>query len=205
MRGSVTGGTSTLATVRKQFMALPSYCPNAAPETTLAANTSKAEPFVDYSSVYYANVRRPFIGSASATVKLNENGTLAENTAEIEDKTVETLAEALPIGEALVGDLTAGSAEDTVHLRTSDERKPAPVQLVVTPLRFKHVLSKTQPLVNNQVVCSPGAPIELSEKDKGAVNYRREAVTGDSDKSDKDENAIDVSGKIVLPKKSGGK
>ena len=67
-------------------------------DVLLGGNTNKLEPYVDYSQVHTYNVKRPWVGSANATIKLNSDGTLSEATAEIEDKTLEILAEILPLG-----------------------------------------------------------------------------------------------------------
>lgn len=199
LRDAVTKGSSTHEAVRKAFEALkPRYSPDASAEVTLASNSIKADKFVDYSEVHYVNVKRPWIGSTSGTAKLNEDGTLAETAAEVEDSTVETLLSAFPVGEVLMGALGAGGGVDAfMAIRGLDPSKGRPVQLVVTPSRFKHILTKT---ARADVPCAVKPKIELNDT---TANWRREAIANDSGKGKEDENTIAVSGKVVLPKKGG--
>jgi hypothetical protein len=151
--------------------------------------------FVDYSSVHYINVKKPWIGSASATAKLNKDGTLAESAAEVEDKTVETILSALPLKEVLLGAIGGGGDSAALILGGA---KQTPVQLAVTQLRFKHVLSRTE---KAGPPCAAKSPIAMTDQ---SANRRRDAVADEGGKAKEDENAIGVSGKIVLPKKEGG-
>jgi hypothetical protein len=107
------------------FDALSPYSPDVDPEVSLVSNVTKPDSYIDYANIHYVNVQRPAIGSASATAKLNANGTLAENTAEVEDKTLETLLATLPIKEALLGTLTDSSM--TPSIVGGDSRQPASV------------------------------------------------------------------------------
>jgi hypothetical protein len=77
--------------------------PQDAKDVTLVCNVAKAGNYVDYAQVHYINVDRPGIGSASATATLNDNGTLAESSGEVENRTGETILGMLPIGELLTG------------------------------------------------------------------------------------------------------
>jgi hypothetical protein len=197
LRTEVTAPTPDVAKVLAKFAALPLYNPNAEADLVQQSNTVKADTFVDYSKTHFLNVSRPAMGSVSATTKLNPNGTLSEGTAEVEDTTAETLIGAFPIGEVTLGILTKAGALG-VMMEGEDAATPRPIQLVVTPTRFKHSLSKTE-RANPPCV---GAKA-LTRKTEG-VNVRREAIPDGGGQGDKDDAAIGVTGKITLPKKEGG-
>lgn len=153
---------------------LPAYNPAAQPELVIVSNTTKADTYVDYSKVHYINVSRPGIGSASAAAKLNANGTLSESSAEVEDKTAETILGAFPIKEAVTGILSAGGLG--IMVEGEDAKSNLAVQLSVTALRFNHTLSKTE-------AADPPCPAraELKVGDPSA-NSRREAVSEGRDR-----------------------
>lgn len=197
LRATIAGGSASLATISQQFNRLDRFSPAAAPEVILASNVTKPDRFVDYTNVHYVNVKKPLMGSASAAAKLNADGTLAESAAEVEDKTVETLLSAVPVSEILLGAVGSGGAADFLpSIAGMDPTKGRPLQLVVTPTRFKHTLTKTE---RGDVPCVAKPQIKLTDE---TANKRREAVN-DGDKAKEDENTIGVSGKIVLPKKGG--
>lgn len=181
--------------IRREFSALASYSPAKKPEAVLASNTTKSAAFVDYSRVHYVNVALPWVGSASATARLNGDGTLAEASAEATDATVETLLSAVPAKEVLLGALGASGGLLPKALGAGSD---GAVQLVVTPMLFKHVLTRTE---RASTPCAPQTPLPLNADD---VNRRREAVVNASPNSEAPENAVSVTGQIVLPKKTGG-
>lgn len=198
LKEAITNG-ATLTAVGALFNTLPRYIQTEVPETEdeviLVSNVNKPGTYVNYGAVHYVNVNKPRSGSASATAKLSSDGTLTEATAAVEDKTLETVLATLPIKEALLGVITGGGS-GTRALGLGVER--AHVQLIATPMRFKHILTRTTP---GDGTCKALLKIEIDAKD---ANRRREAV-GDSSAGEKsDENAIGVAGKIVPPKKGGG-
>lgn len=196
LRQVVAAPTLSLSAIKTQFDPLAAYNPDADPELVPISNTTRAEVYVDYARVHYLNVERPGRGTTSATAKLNANGTLAESSAEVEDKTAETILGAFPVSEAVLGILSKAGLPG-ILVEGIDEKAPIAFQLVVTPNQFRHVFTKTE---KANPPCPP-AKDGLTRKD--AANWRREAVS-DSAKGEKEENAIGVTGKIVLPKKSGG-
>src|ERR1017187_6560057 len=55
----------------------------------LASNEDVPVVMVDYAKPYYYNVKRPILGSVTATADLNPDGTLSKGTAMIEDRSEE--------------------------------------------------------------------------------------------------------------------
>ncbi len=70
-------------------------------DVSLVSNTNSLEAYVDYSTKYYYNVRRPLVGSAKAEFKLNTDGTLGEGKGEVESKTVETFLSLFALKEII--------------------------------------------------------------------------------------------------------
>ena len=145
LRRAMLAEQATLTTVVALFNSLPAFNPAAAAEVRIASNVVREDSFVDYSVVHYVNVKRPWIGSASATAKINGNGTLAESAADVEDKTATGVLSALPVKELLTAALPK-SATDLKSLMPGEP--PAMLwQLSVTPQRFRHVITKTTAMV----------------------------------------------------------
>jgi hypothetical protein len=64
---------------------------------------------------YYINTKRPWIGSASATIKLAQDGTMTDAQSSVEDKTVETILSVVPVANYLTKQWSLGEkAPDTV-------------------------------------------------------------------------------------------
>jgi hypothetical protein len=79
----------------------------------LTSDTISDYAYVDYQNPYTLNVRRPLIGSASATTKLASDGTLTEGTAQVEDKTGSTLLGLIPTS-ALAARTVGGTKPEAV-------------------------------------------------------------------------------------------
>ncbi len=70
----------------------------------LAANVVAADRYVSTQAVYYYNVHRPFNGSASAEVDLNEEGILTKGSGQAEEKTLDTILNMIgTLGAAALG------------------------------------------------------------------------------------------------------
>ncbi len=150
----------------------------------LVSNTSEPRLYVDYSQPYYLNVTRPVAGSAKIDNKLASDGTLTEVSAEIEDKTIETIATGIKDIVTAVG--TAAKS-----------LTPEPVQklkLSVVVGGFKHTLSKLDP--------TAAMPCAAAKEDVAApYTYTRTEVSAPAEKkaADSKGSKISVSGEIVLP------
>jgi hypothetical protein len=141
------------------------YDPQAPPSGLfLGRNILSAESQVDYSQPLFMNVSQPWIGSASASVRLAPDGTLAEASAEIKDTTADTLLGWLPGKEILTAFLPVeraralGAAGGTASL-----------QLVLEPRFVSHtyIALTPAPCPTAAPVLQPGAP---------GTMYRREQM-----------------------------
>jgi hypothetical protein len=194
LRDSVTKPEPKPQAIKDAFFAIPAYDPQAAFEGVLAANVVRPSVAVNYADVKYINIKRPWAGTASATTKLNVDGSLSEGTASVEDKTIETIASALGSKELITA--AAGAAGEAAHA-FGLPAVPA-IQLVVTPKPFRHTLTKTSKM--ETPTCNVVTEIPRDSKD---ANVEVTPIE-EGGKGDEKEDAIAVSGKIVLPKKPGG-
>jgi len=113
LRGGVTSGTYPPPAMVSSTTGLPS---NAA-DYALVANRSDPEVIVDYSRMFYVNTRRTsWSGSTNATVELAPDGTLSKAEASLEDTTLKTVLEALPV---------SAFASKILHLTTPAEIEKA--------------------------------------------------------------------------------
>jgi hypothetical protein len=162
------------------------YTPTNFPDASnriLVSNTSEPQLYVDYSQPYYLNVTRPVAGSAKIDNKLAGDGTLTEVSAEIEDKTIETIATGIKDIVTAVG--TAAKS-----------LTPEPVQklkLSVVVGGFKHTLSKLDP--------KAVMPCAAAGEDVAApYTYSRTEISAPAEKkADSKGSKISVTGEILLP------
>lgn len=152
------------------------------------------EARVDYLKQYYVNVTRPLVGSASATAKLATDGTLTEATGEVEDSTLSTLLDLLPINAFLTSKFAPATPEDA--------KEPPEFRLQVEPVLVRHTFFRLQ-LKPDATVCKPAT--EENPLTKANANYRRENVEGGGGAKPPGDNTVTVSGTVVLPKKDDKK
>ena len=67
----------------------------------LASNKNELTSFVNYGEVYYYNVKKPLAGSVTASAELGSDGTLSKATATIEDKTLQTFLDLIPVKDVV--------------------------------------------------------------------------------------------------------
>jgi len=153
----------------------------------VTSDTISAYTYVDYQNPYTLNVRRPIMGSASATTKLAADGTLSEGTAQVEDKTVGTLLGMIP---------TAALAPHAVAV-SKPEAAPFPYELKIEEKGVKFTWTYRDPATyggcerDSQLTSDPpttGKP-DLVVEDAGAAK-----------KTADDSSTVKVSGSIQLPK-----
>jgi hypothetical protein len=169
-----------------------------ADDFTLASNFRVVETAVDYSKAYTYNVRRPWAGTASSTIKLNNDGTLGEATAEVEDKTFETIASLIPLKEFLTAEFipTPPSDDTTGEAETADQ--PLRITLIVRTTVFRHTFSKADGAVAGPSCTAPTS--NLGPKPTAGLDYLREEVKEPAaPKTDDKGKTIQLSGQIVLP------
>jgi hypothetical protein len=166
----------------------------------LAGNARMADAVVDYSRAYTYNVRRPWAGTTSATLKLNSDGTLGEATAEIEDKTLETFASLIPLKEFLTAEFVdAAAAADAEAMLEGEESaragQPFRIILTVQTTIFRHTLSKVEDL--DGAVCKP--PTSSLGPDPTGYEFQLEELKEPAAPKGEKGKKIDISGQIVLP------
>ena len=154
------------------------------PNRILVSNTSEPQVYVDYSQPYYLNVTRPVAGSAKIDNKLASDGTLTEVSAEIEDKTIETITTGI---KDLV--TAVGAAAKSVAGGETVQR----VKLSVAVGGFKHTLSKLDTAAT--MPCAAAG----NEVASPYVYSRSEVSAPAEKKADAKGSKISVSGEIVLP------
>lgn len=104
-------------------------------------------------SPHYINTRRPWIGTASATIDLATDGTMTKAQSEVEDKTVETILSVLPItsfftrqwnlGGADAVAATAVPSDPKAWRESSALRQPKrKIELKLEPVTWTYVLRR---------------------------------------------------------------
>jgi len=104
-------------------------------------------------SQHYINTRRPWIGTASATIELAPDGTMTKAQSEVEDKTVETILSVLPItsfftrqwnlGESDAAAAAIAPSDSNLRQASSALRQPRPkIELKLEPVTWTYVLRR---------------------------------------------------------------
>jgi hypothetical protein len=149
----------------------------------VVSDTVTPDVYVDYEHPYTLNARRPAIGSSEATTKLNEDGTLSEATAKIDDKTISSLLDLIPAKELIKG--AAGIA-------AFDGGGTVAIELAVEPKGINYSRSYR--------ILKPCTAVTRADF-RGIEAYDLKIEEADSSKSSKDSgDSISVSGTIKLPK-----
>lgn len=170
----------------------------------LASNENVPVVMVDYANPYYYNVKRPILGSVTATAELNAEGTLSKGTAIIEDKTLQAILDLFPVKDVLSaaakGSLGVmgfeGSPEGLVRLK-----------LTIEPQVYKYTLSKSPTIANRENPLPCQAPKDmLAPDDLKGYNVSRTTVTTavSSDKTDS-QQSVKFAGTVELPKAEDAK
>ncbi|HZQ25195.1 MAG TPA: hypothetical protein VFA89_20580 [Terriglobales bacterium] len=152
----------------------------------ITSDTVTPDVYVDYGVPYTLNVRTPLIGSAKADVKLADDGTLTEASAEKEDKTI---SELFPIKELIKGaaGIVGFDAAGTVIIELAIEEKG------VKFTRRYRIKDLAPPCTATAAQRTESGPYDLIVEDVGAA------------KKESDDDSISVSGSIKLPKAKGSK
>lgn len=180
---------ATVADVRQKWTAVKQnlncepYAENAG-DSLLISDAVSSYLYVDYSTPYTLNVRRPVIGSASATTKLAEDGTLSEGTAQLEDKTLSTVLGLVPTADLIksAAGIKAIEAEAPYELKIEEKA------VLLTRTYRDPAEHGPCDLDKNLKGIPPSLSSDLLIKDAS----EEKAVAGDT--------AIKVTGTIQLPK-----
>ena len=161
------------------------------------ANRVFVQPYVDYRWQYFLNASSRAAGAASVAGKLAADGTLTEASAEIEDKTLETVLAAVPTGDVLTSVLVPGVAVPALDVEA--DGRESRITLKERTHTVVHVLSRSSSLQDSSDVplCSPNQTLKIADRE--SYNYRLE-MTGDPTGQGKaGGKAISVKGEITLP------
>jgi hypothetical protein len=166
----------------------------------LISNSMTAKVFVNYGTVYTLNAKSPLAGSVNADYKLGPDGTLTEASAQITDQTLSTILAALPISNLITTAASGGFAAALV------EGVPPPTQITVQMVVEQRAIKTTKSQI---IPFTPGCPDDTKfatdppNTPKPPLGILVEDVGADSvnsSQSKADDNSINVSGKITLPK-----
>jgi hypothetical protein len=151
------------------------------------SDTVVSSVYVDYSTPYTLNVRRPLIGTAQANTTLAPDGTLTQAEAQTQDQTLSTLLGMVPaIGPLMkaLGGQSTGTAPSGVTFDLAIEPR------AVSFTRQYHIADLKPPCeaATSEQLKEDGRPYFLTVEDVGA------------DKKPKAENGIKVDATITLPK-----
>lgn len=160
----------------------------------LVSNTSTPITYVAYNDPYYFNVRRPWIGTSTAEVKLANDGTLSEAKGTIESKTIETFLSLLPVKDVLTAVAKKGLDFEAAFLKGTAEPR---YEVVVERTVFLHSLSLWRSL-NRNGVCDP--PVVRNAGIEG-YDYKLTEIKAPPESNGQKRPEIDFSGKVALPKK----
>jgi hypothetical protein len=154
----------------------------------------------------YINTKRPWIGSASATIKLAADGTMTEAQSQVEDKTAETVLSMIPVAGFLTKQWNISAPSTKV--RTAEFMSsyslvglaPTPkrvIELKADPVVWTYVLRKGIP--ENGVL---GLPLEYSSCTKSPCVELVSATQEGNKPEGKDDNqeGWSISGSLIPPK-----
>jgi hypothetical protein len=179
----------------------PSSNWSAGGKAVMIANQMSPSTYVDYSTTYYMNSQRPLVGSATNTFKLNQDGTLGEGSATIDDKSLETIGGLIPIQDILSG-LGAPTPAITAETARAGGRTLPPwkfqYNLTMESAPILHTLARTTPL-NDAQTCAQQR--QLTRADSLTTEYVRKPGSEPEAPPPPKGNNITISGQLTLPPK----
>jgi hypothetical protein len=189
-----TGGdiTKPWAAMKRMSCDLAAEPANGSNEWHLTSDTISAYTYVDYQTPYTLNVRRPIIGSASATTKLASDGTLTEGTAQMEDKT----------GAALLGAIPAAALAAREVGIPKPPTAALPYELKIELKGVKFTATYRDPLAHGG--CEKDPLLVSDPPNTGKPDLLIEDAGGGDKKAADDGSTVKVSGTVQLPKAKDG-
>jgi len=151
----------------------------ASSDRILASRSAAPSVYVDYADQYYVNARVPLSGSANVDAKVADDGSLSEASAQVENKTLDTILSALPIGSIITGGL---------GLPGKGVAPPGEVetfQLTVSVNGYLHTLAKFVEFPKDAKVCPIANDIPFGSADE----YKREEMTSPTDNKSKGDDS----------------
>lgn len=159
------------------------------PKLVLSSMTTEMK--IENGEKHYINVNKPWIGSATATIKLNESGRLTESTGTIDDKTVETFLGALPIKEFISHDL--GLDDDEPVVPDGNSLIAASTSDVGDSALSAFSLSLDSLVYVYKLTTSDHTPVQIT--------YTATARSLEKQSEGDQEGSISFSGNVILPEK----
>jgi hypothetical protein len=142
-----------------------------ASDRILAGRSAGPVVYVDYNDQYYVNAKIPLSGSAQLDAKVAEDGSLSEASAQVENKTLDTILSALPISSVITGGLgLAGKGPQPAE-------KSETYQLTVSVSGYVHTLAKLVEFPQNSKACPAATDISIDSADE----YKREEMNASND------------------------
>ncbi len=159
----------------------------------LASNKNEPTSFVNYGDVYYYNVKRPILGSVTASSELSSDGTLSKATATIEDKTLQAFLDLIP-----VKDVVSTAAKGALGIAATDGGTALlTLKLTIEPQTYQYTLYTIGSINPSSPCAKPGPALTATED----VNFARTVLSA-TDDSKKDDIAkkVKFSGSVDVPK-----
>ena len=153
------------------------------------ANETVAETYVDYSTTYYFNTKKPLAGSAQANVELAGDGTMTKGSAQAEDKTLQTFLDLLPIKDVLTSVAKAELGIEAVEPGAEATKYELTISTqILKHTHYKYLTGKVPPCD------APKGPLVAD------YHLQTENITEPKKKANEGQT-ISVNGSIQLPKK----
>ncbi|MGA8368152.1 MAG: hypothetical protein WB716_12615 [Candidatus Acidiferrales bacterium] len=180
-------GEDKYQSLREKFSAIPEFNPllfdpmkiltpgsNEANEVLLVSNSVAPERYVDATTVYFYNVKKPFVGPANAEIDLTNEGILSKLSGQSEDKTLPTILSALPTSNLITS--AAGIGAAAVEVQPTQQCEPAEykVDVQVQERIYKHTRSSTD--LTQKPPCAP-TPTLVGANGATDFNFTVEDIT----------------------------
>lgn len=149
---------------------------------------------------HYININKSITGSTSATITLNENGTLASAASTVQEDLVGKLIDKIPLTDIILSELNILDGAEEQSLGTDEMYKLVSISLKLIPVHRDYIISndsyfkKDGIKIDNDVSATNFTSFKIKESEgKILINVEEK-------KDDKGET-ISLSGKITMPKK----
>jgi hypothetical protein len=90
---------------------------------------------------HYVNINKSITGSTSATITLNENGTLASAASTVQDDLVGKLIDKIPLTDIILSELNISDGAQEESFGDEDEHKLVSISLKLIPVHRDYIVS----------------------------------------------------------------
>jgi hypothetical protein len=161
-----------------------------------ASNEITPETYVDYSTTYYYNSKKPLAGTSQATVQLAADGTLTQASAQVETKTLETFLNLLPT-QAVLTQVAKAYLPPPLSLVAQPPQGTYKFELISTAKIFRHTHYAMVKNTSNGELLTPPCP-EPTGDVAAPYNVTIEEVTTPPREASHGQT-VKVNGSIQLP------